>query len=243
MQTLLVALGGIVAAGEAALVARDRVLVRLDAAVGRGAERAQLGVVLLAESRPRLFPAQRQVRGRHDLDEVHVVEVDVVGLLVGAVERVHVVVGPGEVLGAELLVQGVGQLGAEAEVVDDVGEGVLGRRVPVVLEVVHVHVAVAEAAAGGDVEVADDLVHAQAAFDAAALAALLVETLRVVFALALLDTLAVAERPGGLRIRLLDLLAGVAASGLLRVAGGVRAVARAAVVGVEVEGCLVRRMP
>lgn len=243
MQTLLVALGGIVAAGKAALVARDRVLVRLDAAVGRGAERAQLGVVLLAESRPRLFPAQRQVRGRHNLDEVHVVEVDLVGLLVGAVERVQVVVGPGEVIGAELLVQGVGQLGAEAEVVDDVGEGVLGRRVPVVLEVVHVHVAVAEAAAGGDVEVADDLVHAQAAFDAAALAALLVETLRVVFALALLDALAIAERPGGLGIRLLDLLAGVAASGLLRVAGGIRAVARAAVVGVEVESCLVRRMP
>ena len=229
MQSLLVPLGRVVAARQAPLVARGRVLVGFDAAVGRGAEGAQSGVVLLAEAGPGLLPAERQVRGGHDLDKVHVVEVDVVRLLAGAVERVEVVVGPGQVLVAELLVQVVGQLRAEAQVVDRVREGVLGRGVPVVLKVVHVHVAVAEAAAGRDVEVADHLVHAEPALDAAALLPLLVQVLAVVLALALLDALAAAKGPGRLRVGVLDLVTGVAAPGLLRVARRGRAAAGAAV--------------
>ncbi len=57
------------------------------------------------------------------------------------------------------------------------------------------HVAVAEAAAGRQVEVAHHLVDAQAALDAAALVTLLVQPLGVVLALALLDVLAAPEGP------------------------------------------------
>ena len=114
------------------------------------------------------------------------------------------------------------------------GERVPDGRFPVVLKVVHVHVAIAEALAGGNVEVANDLVDAQAAFDAAAFAALLVQTLGVVLALALLDVLATAEGPRGLRVRLADFVARLAASGFDSVRRGVRAIARTTIVGVKV---------
>ena len=85
------------------------------------------------------------------------------------------VVGPGEHVGAaEVLLHGFRDLGPEAELVHDVGEGVaaLDGGVEVVVQVVNVHVAVAEAAAGRDVEIAHDFVDAEVAFDAAALLAL-----------------------------------------------------------------------
>jgi hypothetical protein len=108
---------------------------------------------------------------------------------------------------------------------------------------VHVHVAVAEAAAGRDVEVAHHLVDAQTALDAAPFVPLLVQLLAVVLALALLDALAPAEGPPLLRVGLPDLLARVAAPGLLRVAWGVGAAAGAAVGWVEMRRGLVLRMP
>jgi hypothetical protein len=86
------------------------------------------------------------------------------------------------------------------------------------------------------VEVADDLVHAQAALDAAAFVALLVQALGVVLAQALLDVLALAEGPGRLGVRLPDFVAGVAAAGFLGVGRGRGAVAVAAVARVEM-GC------
>lgn len=179
-------------------------------------------------------PVQWEVGRGDDLDKVHKVVVGVVRNLRGPIQRVQVVAGPGHVLVAELLVDFVGQLGAEAQVVDVVGERVatLDGRVPVVLEIVDVHVAVAKAAAGGDVEVTDDLVHAQPTVDAASFVALGLEVLGVVFPFALLDALSGAEGPRRLGICFTDLVAGVAASRLLRVVGRGCAVARTAVVGV-----------
>ena len=213
-------------------MARDRVLVRLDAAVRRLAKGAQLSAVVLPGGRVLLLPAERQVRRRNNLDKVHKIVVRVVRLLVSVVERVQVVLSPRQDLLAHLFGQILGQLGPEAQVVDVVGEGMplLNRRVPVVLEVVHVHVAVAEAATGRDVEVADDLVDAQATLDAAAFMSLFIQPLGVVLALALLDALASAESPRRLRIRLSDLVASRAATGLLGVVWGRSAAARAAVV-------------
>jgi len=82
-------------------------------------------------------------------------------------------------------------------------------------------------------EVSNDLVHAQAALDAAALMSLLFQLLGVVFALALLDTLALAECPRSFSVRIPDLIASLAAAGLLGVVRGVGAVARSAVRWVE----------
>lgn len=106
----------------------------------------------------------------------------------------------------------------------------------VVCNVVDVHVSAGEAAAGGDVEVADDFVDADHAFKAASLAALGVDALGVVFALALFDVGAFAERPLLLSVCFPDFVAGVTATGLDGISWGCCAAALAAVFGVKVFG-------
>ena len=155
------------------------------------------------------------------------------------------VVGPGHGLGSQLLLNAIGDLRSEAQIVNLVREGVHLRygHVPVVLEIVHVHVAIAEAAARRKVEVADDLVDSQVALNAAALAPLFIQPLRVVLALALLHALASTEGPGGLCICFAHLVASVAASRLDSAAGGVRAVTRSAVAWVQMRRRFLSRVP
>ena len=244
VETLLVALVGGVAAHEGALVRRHGVLVRFDAAGGAvaeavGAERGAVEVVVHGGGEQRV-PPEREVRGRHDLHEVHVVEGGLGRLLLGVVERVRVVVVCPLPAGGER----VGELGPEAQLVDLVRHGVLfGVReagFEVVLEIVHVDVAVCEAAAWGDVEVADDFVDAHDAFETAAFAPLGVDALRVAFPLALLDVLAFAEGPLVLGVGGAHFFARVAAAFLAFGHGD--AAAFAAVVGVEVFGFFLLRM-
>jgi hypothetical protein len=121
-------------------------------------------------------------------------------VLVCPIQRVDVVVRPStrtsrEVLLCHVLHNDVAQLGTETQVVDLVGKGVCVLVLEVVLEVVHVEVAVREGLPGGDVEVANDFVDLDAALEAASLLTLFVKVLGVVFALALLYTLATTERP------------------------------------------------
>ena len=188
------------------------------------------------------MPSQREVGGADHLDEIHVVERRIVGQLVRFVQRVGVVVRPRHLLRA----QGSGDvsrdLRSESQVVDRVGEGVglmvLGR-VEVVVQVVHVHGAVAEAASGGDVEVPDHLVDPKSAFDPTALLALGVELLAVVLPFALLDVFSLAEGPADASVCFSYFLAGGTAAWLL--GGGWRgsAVAISAVVGGEMGGFFV----
>ncbi|KAI7165215.1 DUF1692-domain-containing protein [Hortaea werneckii] len=158
----------------------------------------------------------------------------------GAVERVEVVVGPG---GGEDLLRGgsIRELGSEAEVVDVVREGMLDAfaACEVVLKIVHVHVAVAEGFPRREVEVTDDLVHADPAFDAAPFAPLRVEVLAVVFAFALFYVLAPAEGPAYAGVGVAHFGASVAAAGFHGVGGGGRAVALAAVFRVEMLAAIV----
>lgn len=221
-------LGRVIASGKASLVASDGVLVSLDAAVG-------------VHGAGHLLPAKRQEGRGHNLDKVHKVEVGVEGELLGIVKRVGVMAGPGRGTLAQLLGHGLGQLRAEAQVVDVVRKVVLlvARGLPVVLQVVNVHVAVAEAATGRQMKVAHDLVHLQETIDAAALVALLLQALRVVLALALLKGLAVAKCPGNLSVRLADFLASVAAAGLFGIVRGRRSAAVTAVTGIQVLGSVV----
>jgi hypothetical protein len=213
--------------------------MRFETAVGIFTESAELSGVIVA-LQILLLPAKGQVRGRNNLDKVHVVEVGVVGLLLGAVKRITVVVRPGQRFGAELLGDVIRELRAESQRMNDVRKGVaaIDGGVPVVLEVVHVHVTVAEGASRRQVKVSDHLVHTQAALDAAALVSLLVEALGVVLALTLLDVLAAAKSPRGLSVRFPNFVTRVAAPGLLRVRRRLRAVAATAVLGVEM-GCLI----
>jgi len=70
----------------------------LDAAITALTKSPKFGTMIIAETGEGLLPAQRKLRGRHDLDKVHVVVVGIVGLLMGVVQRIQVVVRPGHVL-------------------------------------------------------------------------------------------------------------------------------------------------
>ena len=140
--------------------------------------------------------------------------------------------------GAQAPPHGLGHLRPEAQLVDHVAERVRHGRVKVVVQVVHVHIGAAEAAAGGDVEVAYHLIDAQVALDAAALLALRVQPLAVVLALALLHAPAPSEGPRHRGVRFAHFVARVAAAGFGGRARWGGAVAFAAVGGIEV-GCFV----
>lgn len=113
------------------------------------------------------------------------------------------------------------------------GEGVRVFILEVVLQIVYVEVAIGEGLPGCNVEVTNDLVDANVSLEAASFLALLIEVLGIVLALALLDTLAAAERPRDRGVRITDFIAGIAASGFLCAGWGGSAKAVSAVSRVE----------
>lgn len=234
---------GVVAAVEATLMTRDRVLMRLNAAVGGAAVRAD-GVEVVQHfavgvRRRRLrIPAQRQIRGRDNLNKVHEIEHRVVGQLGGVVQRVHVVIRPRHGLRAQFARHLLGDLRPKAQRVDVVRERMppLHGRIEVVIQVVYVHGAVAETAPGCDMKVADHLIDPEAALDAAPLLALLVEALGIMFTLALLDVFAAAKGPRHGRVGFPHFFARIAAACFGGIGGSGRAVAVSAVGGIKVDG-------
>lgn len=226
--------GTVITARQASLMACHGILVRLHASViclSVVADPSTLVGALIGAG----LPSERQVRGRDNLYKVHEVEVGVISGLLDIVERVQVVVGPRAVLRA-LLSNVLGELGTESQLVDRVLERVLDRAFPVVLEIVNVHVAIAETAARRKVEVSDHLVDTQAALDAASLLSLLVELLGVVLPLALLNTLTLAESPGSLRVCLSNFVTSLATPRLHSVVRGGGSVTVTTVFGVEMRG-------
>ena len=107
---------------------------------------------------------------------------------------------------------------------------------PVVLQIVNVHISVAEASAGGEMKVANNFVHLQETINTAALSALLLQSLGVVLALALLKGSTATKGPRNLRVSLADFLAAVAAAGLLDVVRRRGTTAIATVAGIQVLG-------
>lgn len=114
--------------------------------------------------------------------------------------------------------------------------------IPVVLQIVNVHVHVTEAPSGGEVKVPNDLVHPKTTFNTATLSALLLQLFGVVLSFALLDVLATAKSPRCLRVGFSDLVASGTASGLDSIARSGCAVAGTAVVGIEMLCSLVGGM-
>src|SRR5437660_608554 len=104
---------------------------------------------------------------------------------------------------------------------DLMGKGVAAfqRRIEEVFEVVDVHIAIAEAPAGRDVEVSHHLVDPNAALDATAFFSLLVQFLTVAFSFTLFNAVTPAKGPAIRRIRLPHLIARIAAAGFLRICG------------------------
>jgi hypothetical protein len=81
-------------ASKTPLVASDRVLMGLNAALVVSLNGRAQKFIVLGKSRRLLFPAKGQVSGRDDLDKVHEVKRLLVGDLVCAIKRVDVVAGP-----------------------------------------------------------------------------------------------------------------------------------------------------
>lgn len=175
MQLLLVAFGSTITTHQASLMARNGVLMCLNTpiilvAISSNAHiiRARMAGKVL------LFPSKRKIGGGDDLHEVHVVVRRLTGFFLSVVQRVDVMVCPWQCLRAHLLRNLFWQLRSKAEVMDLVREYVASfhRRIEVVIQVVYVHVAVAETPSWGNVEVTDDLVDSDTSFNTASLLSL-----------------------------------------------------------------------
>lgn len=218
------------------MVASHRVLMRLNAALVRSIDGSTEKLVVFGRPRDLLLPAEWQVSGRHDLDEVHEVVSLFIGMLLGVVQRIDVVVRPPTgtgpcVLLLHILDNDIAKLGTEAKLVNLVGEGMRILILEVVLEIVYVKVAVRERLSGRNMKVTDNLVDADASLKTTSFLTLLVEMFGVVFSLALFNSLSTTERPRYRSVCVANFVAGIAAAGLDCVGGGRCAVTFAAVIG------------
>ena len=155
---------------------------------------------MLAWSGRFLLPAEGEICGRDYLDEIHEIECLLVCALLGVVQGIDVMVGPSTwsrsgVLLLHILNNSITELGSKAEVVDPVCESVRVLVLDVVVQIMYVQISIGERFPRSNVEVTNNLVHPNAAFKTTSLLALLVEVLSVVFALALLHTLAATKGP------------------------------------------------
>lgn len=112
---------------------------------------------------------------------------------------------------------GIRELWSKTESVDLVSKHMAAWewRVVEVVEVMHVHVAVAETPSGGDVEVSNHFVDSDASLYPAPLAPLSIQSLRIVFPRALLDILASFKSPGHASVCIADLFTSITAPRLL----------------------------
>lgn len=121
------------------------------------------------------------------------------------------------------------------------GENVasLNRGIEVVIEIVDVHIAIAETASRGDVEVAYDLVDSDSSLNAASFLSLRVQSFSVMFPLALFDILASSKCPGNTGVCLSHFVASITATGFLSIRRRVCAVTPSTVIGVQVRSLVI----
>ena len=144
------------------------------------------------------------------------------------------VIGPWQRLEAHLLAHSFWNFWPKAEMMDSVRENVASSYwgIEVVVEIVDVHVTIAETASWSNVEVPNDLVDSDSSLNTASFLSLGVQSFSVMFAFALFDVLASSESPGNTGISLSHFVASVTAAWLLCVRRWVCAVTSSAVVGV-----------
>lgn len=188
-----------------------------------------------------LFPAQRQISSRHNLDKVHVIVRLLIRLLLSIIERIEMVIGPRHTLLANSGDNVVWQLRAKSQMVHFVRKGVLDvvGTSPVILEIMNVHITVAEGLSGGEVKISHDLVDADAAFYATAFSALFVKVLRVVLARTLFHVFSSAKGPRNASVGITDFGTSVAAASLLGVSRSWGSIAFSAVIGIKMRGRIV----
>ena len=110
------------------------------------------------------------------------------------------------------------------------------RRIQIIIQIMHVHCSITETPSWRNVEISNDFVDPESAFDPTALPTLSVQFFAVVFALALFDVFATAKSPGDRGVGFAHFFAGVAAAGLHSCGGRNGTIAVAAVLRVEVRG-------
>ena len=120
---------------------------------------------------------------------------------------------------------------------------VLGRIFEIIVQVVDVHVAVAEAPAWRNVEIPNDLVDPESPLDPTTFFALRIQTLGVAFPLTLFDILASTKGPRYRSVCFAHLLACVAAARPLSVRWCWSAVTAAAIFRVEMSRFVLLRVP
>lgn len=152
--------------------------MRLHAAILAPSHRAQRQNIadLIPSARHHIFrfPPKGKIGRRNDLDKVHVVKRRIIGHLLGPVERVDVVVRPGRALRAQFLRHRLRDLGSESQLMDLMRKRVSTGHggIQVIVQIMDMHRSAAEAAAGRNVEISNDFVDPEAAFDPAALLSL-----------------------------------------------------------------------
>lgn len=106
-------------------------------------------------------------------------------------------VGPWHLLTAQLLRDAFRKLWPETERVNSMRKDMAAfdRGIEVIVQIVDVHVAIAETPSWRNVEVSNDLIDSEPAFYAASLLSLSIQSLSVVFALTLLNVLTSSEGP------------------------------------------------
>jgi hypothetical protein len=163
------------------------------------------------------IPPQGKVRGRNNLDEIHKVVSGLVANLLRSIQRVCVVV----VCPLPTLRDLIRELRSKSELVDDVAHGVLviafQALVQIYLQVMGMDVSTCERTPGGDMEVANHLVHPNITLNAATLSTPRINLVGVPLAETLLDVVALAKSPLFRGICVSDFIATVAASWFLRV--------------------------
>jgi hypothetical protein len=115
--------------------------------------------------------------------------------------------------------------------------------IKVVIKVMYVHIAIAETTARCHMEIANDLIDSKASFYSASLSSLRIQSLSIVFALALLDVLTSSKCPGDRSIGLADFVASVAAPWLLRVRRRICTIAFATIVWSKMCSLVFHRVP
>ena len=133
----------------------------------------------------------------------------------------------------------VRQLGTETEMMDFMGHGVplLLREIAhidIVVEIMEVHKTICDAAAGSDVEVANDFVDTENTLNATAFFALGIKTLTIPFLRALLDIFSFLKGPRVLGISITHFFTRIATPWFTGIGRGWRSTAFAAIVWVQV---------
>jgi hypothetical protein len=119
----------------------------------------------------------------------------------------------------------------------------LYRCIEVVIEIMYVHVAIAETPPRGDMEVANNLVDSKASFYPTPFFPLRIQPLSIVFTLALLDVLTTPESPGGRGVRLPNFFAGIATARFLRIGWRIRTIASTTVGWIKMCRLVIHRVP